>query len=140
MLTRPRSTPKMASGALALAAMLVTGTPTPVSPDLLSGLVWRNIGPFRAGRVASVSGAIGELGVFYAGMPAGGIWKTSNAGVTWEPIFDSVKEVSSVGAVEVAPSDTSVIYAGTGDIITGGSINASKGGYKYERGRSPRDD
>ena len=130
MLTRPRSTPKMASGALALAAMLVTGTPTPVSPDLLAGLVWRNIGPFRAGRVASVSGAIGEPGVFYAGMPAGGIWKTANAGVTWEPIFDSVKEVSSVGSVEVAPSDTNVIYAGTGDMITGGSINEGNGVYK----------
>src|ERR1041384_1912488 len=130
MLTRPRSTPKMASGALALAAMLVTGTPTPVSPDLLAGLVWRNIGPFRAGRVASVSGAIGEPGVFYAGMPAGGIWKTANAGVTWEPIFDSVKEVSSGGAVEVAPSDTNVIYAGTGDMITGGSINEGNGVYK----------
>jgi len=100
------------------------------SPGALAGLVWRNIGPFRAGRVASVTGAIGEPGVFYAGMPAAGIWKTTNAGATWTPVFDSISDVSSVGAIEVAPSDTNVIYAGTGDMITGGSINEGNGVYK----------
>jgi len=117
-------------GALSLAVILTVAVPTPVAPNLLSGLVWRNLGPFRAGRVASVTGAIGAPGVFYAGMPAAGIWKTTNAGITWEPIFDSVKDVSAVGAVEVAPSDTSIIYAGTGDIITGGSISEGNGIYK----------
>jgi photosystem II stability/assembly factor-like uncharacterized protein len=122
-----------------MAAVLAAGAPTPIAPDFLSGLVWRNIGPFRAGRVASVTGAIGAPGVFYAGMPAGGVWKTANAGVTWEPIFDSVKEVSSVGSIEVAPSDTSIIYAGTGDIITGGSISEGNGVYKsVDAGRSWR--
>src|SRR6058998_2494018 len=95
----------------------------PVAPNLLSGLVWRNLGPFRGGRIAAVSGAIGQAGVFYIGLPAGGAWKTTSAGETWFPIFDSVKDVSSVGAVEVAPSDPNVVYAGTGDIVTGGSIN-----------------
>jgi photosystem II stability/assembly factor-like uncharacterized protein len=102
----------------------------PMQPALLSGLVWRNIGPLRAGRVASVTGAVGEPGVFYAGLPAGGIWKTDNAGITWNPIFDAVTTVSSVGAIEVAPSDTSVIYAGTGDMVTGGAINEGEGIYK----------
>ena len=68
--------------------------------------------------------------MFYAGLPAGGIWKTGNAGITWEPIFDAVKDVSSVGAIAVAPSDTSVIYAGTGDMVTGGAINEGNGVYK----------
>ncbi|MDP2529151.1 MAG: hypothetical protein Q8W51_05395 [Candidatus Palauibacterales bacterium] len=104
--------------------------PDSVPPDLLAGLVWRNIGPLRAGRVAAVSGAIGEPGVFYAGMPAGGVWKTGDAGVSWRPIFDSVRSVSSVGAVAVAPSDTSVVYVGTGDIITGGNIDEGDGVYK----------
>ncbi len=130
MLNRSPLHRRTAAGALALVVLLTAAAPTPIAPNLLSGLVWRNLGPFRAGRVASVTGAIGAPGVFYAGMPAAGIWKTTNAGVTWEPIFDSVKEVSAVGAVEVAPSDTSVIYAGTGDIITGGSIAEGNGVYK----------
>src|SRR5437867_1359838 len=86
-----------------------------VDPRLLSALVWRNVGPFRAGRVSAVSGAIGQPGVFYIGTPAGGVWKTTSAGATWFPIFDSVRSVSSIGALEVAPSNPSVIYVGTGD-------------------------
>ena len=104
--------------------------PQPVRPDLLAGLVWRNIGPFRGGRVAAVTGAIGEPGVFYAGLPLGGVWKTTNAGATWFPIFDSITEASSVGSIEVAPSDTNVIYVGMGDMITGGGINEGNGVYK----------
>jgi hypothetical protein len=103
---------------------------TPVKPALISGLVWRNIGPLRAGRVAAVTGAVGEPGVFYAGLPEGGVWKTTNAGVTWNPIFDAITSASSVGAIEVAPSDTNVIYVGMGDIITGGAIDEGDGVYK----------
>jgi photosystem II stability/assembly factor-like uncharacterized protein len=102
----------------------------PVPPDLFAGLVWRNVGPFRAGRVAAVTGAIGEPGVFYAGLPLGGVWKTTSAGRTWYPIFDAVKDASSVGSIEVAPSDTNVIYVGMGDMITGGGINEGNGVYK----------
>ena len=102
----------------------------PVPPSLLSGLVWRNLGPFRAGRVAAVSGAIGQPGVYYIGLPLGGVWKTTSAGETWTPIFDSITTASSVGAVEVAPSDPNVIYVGMGDLITGGGINEGNGVYK----------
>lgn len=101
-----------------------------VDPSLYRGLVWRNIGPFRGGRVAAVSGAIGQPGVFYIGMPLGGVWKTTSAGTTWYPVMDSVKEASSVGAVEVAPSDPNIIYVGMGDMITGGGINEGNGVYK----------
>src|SRR5580765_7547369 len=103
---------------------------TPVDPRVYAGLAWRNLGPFRAGRVAAVSGAIGEPGTFYIGLPAAGVWKTTSAGETWYPVFDAVKDVSSIGSVEVAPSDPNVIYAGTGDIITGGGINEGNGVYK----------
>ena len=70
----------------------------PVAPSLLSGLVWRNLGPFRGGRISAVSGAIGQPGVFYAGLPLGGVWKTTSAGETWIPIFDGITAASSVGA------------------------------------------
>ena len=80
-----------------------------------SGLRWRNIGPFRAGRVAAVAGAIGQPGVFYIGLPFGGVWKTTSAGTTWFPVFDAVKEISSIASIAVAPSDSNVVYVGTGD-------------------------
>jgi photosystem II stability/assembly factor-like uncharacterized protein len=103
---------------------------SPVDPSLYAGLVWRNIGPLRGGRIAAVSGVIGQPGVFYVGLPAGGVWKTTSAGETWYPVFDSIKTVSSVGAIEVAPSDPNVIYAGTGDMATGGAVNEGNGVYK----------
>ncbi|HEY3219142.1 MAG TPA: hypothetical protein VGJ80_00295 [Gemmatimonadales bacterium] len=104
---------------LVLCAATLTVTPLraqSLDPRLLSGLEWRNVGPFRAGRISAASGVIGEPGVFYVGTPEGGVWKTTSAGATWYPIFDSIKGVSSIGAVEVAPSDPNVIYVGTGDL------------------------
>src|SRR3954468_19359922 len=91
------------------------------SEDLYSGLRWRNIGPFHGGRVSAVTCAIQEPGTCYLGAPQGGIWKTTSAGVTWFPIFDQFKNVSSIGSIQVAPSDPSIIYAGTGDSV-GGSL------------------
>src|SRR5437899_11224036 len=88
----------------------------PVDPRQLSALVWRNVGPFRGGRISAASGVIGQPGVFYVGTPEGGVWKTTSVGATWYPIFDSIRTVSSIGAVEVAPSDPNVIYVGTGDL------------------------
>lgn len=87
--------------------------------DLIAGLRWRNIGPFHGGRIAAVTGAIGQPGVFYIGAPAGGIWKTTSAGVTWSPIFDQFPNVDSIGAIQVAPSDANIVYAGTGDSVQG---------------------
>lgn len=101
-----------------------------VDPSLYAGLRWRNIGPMRAGRVSAVSGAIGQPGTFYMGLPGGGVWKTTSAGVTWFPIFDDIKSSSSVGAVQVAPSDPNVIYVGMGDMTAGGAIAEGDGMYK----------
>jgi hypothetical protein len=113
---------------ISLAAIAAAGGP--VDPSVYGGLVWRNIGPFRGGRVSAVGGAIGQPGVFYAGMPAGGVWKTTNAGITWESIFDDVKGASSVGAVQVAPSDPNIVYVGLGDGTTGGGHCEGDGVYK----------
>ena len=91
-----------------------------VSPELYAGLRWRNIGPFHGGRIASVTGVIGQPGVFYAGTPLGGVWKTTSAGVKWYPIMDQFPNVDSIGAVAVAPSDPNIVYVGSGDPIAGG--------------------
>src|SRR5881392_785957 len=115
---------------VALVAFTTPTAPCPVPPALLAGLSWRNLGPFRAGRVSAVSGAIGQPGTFYAGFPLGGVWKTTSAGETWYPVFDSVKEASSVGAIAVAPSNPDVIYVGMGDLIAGGGISEGNGVYK----------
>jgi len=82
--------------------------------SLLQPLKWRSIGPFRGGRVLTVSGVPGEPYHFYFGAVNGGVWETGNAGRTWKPIFDAVN-VGSVGALAVAVSDPRVIYVGTGE-------------------------
>ena len=84
-----------------------------VDPATYSGLRWRSIGPFRSGRVNGVSGVPGQPSVFYMGSVGGGVWKTTNAGRTWFPIFDS-QPVASIGASAVAPSRTDVAYVATG--------------------------
>jgi photosystem II stability/assembly factor-like uncharacterized protein len=108
-----------------LAAGAVTPTTTSIPSTLLGGLKWRNVGPFRAGRVSAVSGAIGQPGVFYMGMVLGGVWKTTSAGTTWYPVFDSIKDVSSIGSVEVAPSDPNIVYVGTGSTGDGNGLYKS---------------
>lgn len=126
----------MSLASVSLFCAAISGTPAAaqasgaVPASAYAGLTWRNVGPFRGGRVGAVSGAIGQPGTFYAGVPGGGVWKTTSAGTTWFPIFDAVKTVSSVGAVEVAPSNPNVIYVGTGDMITGGTLDQGNGVYK----------
>ena len=104
---------------LAVVLCFTLGAAAQVSPDLFSGLRWRNVGPYHGGRIAAVSGVIGEPGTFYVGLPQGGIWKTTSGGMTWYPVFDQVTEVDSIGAIQVAPSDPNIIYAGSGDIVSG---------------------
>jgi len=97
--------------------------------SLYSGLRWRMIGPFRAGRVNAVSGVVGQPDTFYFGSVGGGVWKTTNAGRTWNPIFDSATS-ASIGAIGVAPSNADVIYVGTGEADMRDSIQFGDGMYK----------
>ena len=112
---------RVAYRGLALAGVLslALGAVAQVDPNLYAGLKWRNVGPFHGGRISSVTGAIGQSGVFYVGTPLGGIWKTTSGGVTWFPVFDQEKSVDSVGAIQVAPSNADIVYAGAGDPISG---------------------
>src|SRR4051794_12684190 len=84
---------------------------TSFDPQTASELQWRYIGPV-GNRVASVMGVAGDPNVYYAGAASGGIWKTVDAGIHWTPIFDA-QDVSSIGALAVAPSNANIVWAGT---------------------------
>ncbi len=95
----------------------------------LAGMKYRLIGPFRGGRAEAVTGIAGNPFVWFFGAAGGGVWKTGNAGLTWQPIFDK-EPVSSIGAIAVAPSDPNVIYVGTGEACLRGDISYGDGMYK----------
>ena len=95
----------------------------------LQGLKWRLIGPFRGGRSLAATGIPGNPSTFYFGAVSGGVWKTTNGGITWDPIFDK-ERVSSIGAIAVAESDPNVIYVGTGEACIRGNISYGDGVYK----------
>jgi photosystem II stability/assembly factor-like uncharacterized protein len=95
----------------------------PVSPALFSGLHWRLIGPFRSGRVSA--GAIDpDPNTYYIGTPQGGVWKTTDAGQVWKPIFDA-ERVASIGALAVSPSSPNIVYVGTGEQARGNGVYKS---------------
>ena len=104
-----------------------------VSPDIFSGLRWRLIGPFRGGRAVAATGVPGDPNTFYFGAVDGGVWKTTNAGVTWTPIFDH-QPVASIGAIAVAPSDPKIVYVGTGESDIRSDLASGDGVYRSTDG------
>ena len=107
-----------------------------VPQEMFGNLKWRLIGPFRGGRVVAVAGVPGDSTTFYFGAVNGGVWKTSDAGVVWMPIFDG-QPVASIGALAVAPSDPKTIYVGTGESDIRSSLSFGNGVYKsVDGGRS----
>jgi photosystem II stability/assembly factor-like uncharacterized protein len=99
-------------------------------PKLWSGMQWREIGPFRGGRALAIEGVPGEPNTYYFGAVAGGIWKTTDGGAIWKPVFDKVRSTSSIGALAVAASDHNTIYAGSGEAALRGNITYGDGVYK----------
>jgi len=100
---------------------------------LYGGMKWRLIGPYRGGRVLAVTGVPGDPNVYYFGAVAGGVWKTTDAGSTWQPLFDK-EPISSIGSIAVAESDPNVIYVGTGEACIRGNISFGDGVYKSTDG------
>jgi photosystem II stability/assembly factor-like uncharacterized protein len=111
----------------------VTMSAQALSPQLFNGLRWRLVGPFRAGRVVAVSGVPGSGGTFFFGGVDGGVWKTTDAGTVWKPVFDN-EPVASIGALAVAPSDAKVIYAGTGESDIRSDLATGDGVYRSDDG------
>ena len=115
---------------------LSTGAFTPnalsaqdVDPGLYAGLRWRMIGPHRGGRTKSVVGVPQEPGVFYTGFVNGGVWKTTDYGRTWVPLFDD-QPTGSIGALAVAASAPNIIYVGSGEGMQRPDLTTGDGIYK----------
>ncbi|HSE52209.1 MAG TPA: sialidase family protein, partial [Gemmatimonadales bacterium] len=122
----------LASATPLLHAQVPTST---IDSTLLAGLRWRNIGPANmSGRIVDVEGIPGPSRTFYVATAAGGIWKTTNAGTTFQLVFGDNQPVISMGDVAIAPSDTNIVWAGTGEPNSRNSISPGGGIFKSTDG------
>src|SRR5690349_16556249 len=101
----------------------------PLDQKLFAEMRWRGIGPLRAGRTKSAAGHPSQPYTFYIGVCNGGVWKTTDAGRTWKPIFDS-QGTGSIGSLVVAPSDPNVLYVGSGEGLGRPDLSVGDGVYK----------
>jgi len=120
----------LAAGALCLIALMIprgSAQPRDISP--FGDMRWRPVGPFRGGRTKAITGVPSEPNVFYMAAVNGGVWKTTDFGRTWTPIFDD-QPTGSIGAIAVAPSDPNVIYVGSGEGLARPDLSVGDGVYK----------
>src|SRR5438477_5318937 len=121
--------------ARAIAAIIIlcglsAALPAQQDPSLFNGLRYRMVGPNRGGRSTAVTGVTNQPLTYYMGVASGGVWKTTDAGLTWVPISDGRIPVASIGAIEVAPSDPNVVYVGTGSDDIRSNVSIGRGIYK----------
>ncbi len=123
------------SAAVAAGAVVPVTTQSSATPDpsLYADLHWRNIGPFRGGRSKPAVGIPSRPNVFYMGVVNGGVWKTTDYGRTWRPIFDT-QSTGSVGAIAIAPSNPDVIYVGSGEGMQRPDLSIGNGIYRSADG------
>ncbi|MFN8593180.1 MAG: glycosyl hydrolase [Thermomicrobiales bacterium] len=101
-----------------------------VREAVLQSLDWRPIGPHRGGRVVAVAGDVSDPRTYYFGACAGGVWKTTDAGITWRTISDGFFTTAAIGALAVATADPNVIYAGTGETSIRNQVSHGDGVYR----------
>ena len=111
-----------------------SSSPGAIDPALLAGLHWRSIGPARGGRSQAVAGSASRPFEYYFGATGGGLWKTTDGGVTWRAVSDQFFKTSSVGAVAVSESQPDVVYVGMGETELRGNILQGDGVYKSTDG------
>jgi len=116
--------------ALAVALLWLPPATAQQSSDLSGALRWRNIGPFRGGRVTAVAGIASQPLVYYMGATGGGVWKTDDAGLTWNNVSDGFFHAGSVGAVAVSQSNPNIVYVGMGEGCLRGNLSSGDGVYK----------
>ena len=104
-----------------------------VNQNLYQNMNWRMIGPFRAGRTVGAAGIPGQPNTFYIGVNNGGVWKTTDAGRTWQPIFDE-QPTGSIGDLAIAPSNPNTIYVGSGEGLQRPDLSTGDGMYKSTDG------
>lgn len=102
-------------------------------PNMTAAMQWRLVGPFRAGRTVAVSGVVQHPNTFYMAPNNGGVWKSTDYGLTWQPIFDG-QPTGSVGSLAVAPSDPNVLYVGSGEGLQRPDLSVGDGIYKSTDG------
>ncbi len=120
---------------LVLAAPAAAQVSQPLDSAFLAGLRWRNIGPANmSGRISDIEGIPSPSRTFYVASAAGGLWKTTNAGTTFQLVFGMDAPVISMGDVAIAPSDTNVVYLGTGEEDSRNSISPGGGVFKSTNG------
>jgi photosystem II stability/assembly factor-like uncharacterized protein len=130
-----RSRAPIVAVAALVAAGLAAGSvaaqgPARFDTTLFRALEWREVGPFRGGRVTAVAGVPDQPLVYYMGATGGGVWKTSDGGLTWRPVADKFLTTGSIGAIAVAPSDPNVVYVGTGESPIRGNVSPGDGMYR----------
>ena len=114
---------------LSVAALAHSAQAQTLDPKLYSEMHWRQIGPTRGGRARALAGVPGQPNVFYVGFDNGGVWRSTDFGSTWAPLFDK-ESTGSIGAIAVAPSDPNIIYVGTGAGIIRPDLATGDGVYK----------
>src|ERR1700731_4305159 len=115
-------------------ALILTGRPSPAQepkpiPPEFKNLKFRSIGPAAGGRVCRAAGVPGDPLTYYAAVSSGGVWKSSDGGVSWKSIFDD-QPTQSIGSLAVAPSDPNVIYVGSGEANIRGNVQPGNGIYR----------
>ncbi len=112
-----------------LLACLSLASAQQFSPELLTELKWRSIGPYRGGRTVAATGVPGQPNLYYIAANNGGVWKSTDYGHVWRPIFDG-QPTQSIGAIAVAPSNPDVIYVGSGEGLQRPDLSVGDGIYK----------
>ena len=123
--------PLVPTGSIAVAALTIAvhaASPS-IDPAMYSALQWRHVGPFRGGRTVGAAGVVQQPNVFYIGVNNGGVWKTTDYGHTWTPLFDA-QPTQSIGTVAVAPSNPDIVYVGSGEGLQRPDLSVGDGIYR----------